>query len=108
MTTAFEFASAADNYQALSIGRVADPYAVYNSLSRVPRVRAAQAEPTPVTRVDTAEISGTSTLVAAALSDGELQTERIAALRQSIADGTYRISADVVAGSILKSGLNGW
>ena len=108
MTTAFEFASVADTYQSLSIGRVADPYSVYNSLGRASAAKVVPAVPAPVTWVDTADFSGTSAVVAAALSDGELQTERIAALRQSIADGTYRISADVLAGSILKAGLTGW
>ncbi len=103
MTTTFELASSIDSFQAFGISRVVDPYSVYNSLSRVQTVRSASVSGARAPVLDSADISGTSSLVAAALSNSDLRTERIAALRQSISNGSYRVSSSTVAGSIVES-----
>ena len=103
MTTTFELATSIDPFQAFGISRVVDPYSVYNSLSRIQPVRAASVSAVSGPPLDSADISGTSSLVAAALSNSELRTERIAALRQSISNGSYRLSSTTVAGSVVNS-----
>jgi flagellar biosynthesis anti-sigma factor FlgM len=55
--------------------------------------------------VDDAKLSSTASAVAQALSGGDVRTEKVAALQQSIAAGTYSASAPAVAAKVLSAML---
>ena len=60
----------------------------------------------PISKIgstDGAQLSSVSSLVSKASSIPDVRTEKVAALQQSIAAGTYNVSASDVAGSIINS-----
>jgi len=57
----------------------------------------------PVAAHDQADLSATGTVLARALSVSDVRFEKVAALQQAIASGTYRVSSDVLAGRLIES-----
>jgi negative regulator of flagellin synthesis FlgM len=55
---------------------------------------------------DTTSISSTSGLIAQALGGSDVRSDKVAALQQSIASGTYSVSASDVASKIVDSLLS--
>jgi flagellar biosynthesis anti-sigma factor FlgM len=55
--------------------------------------------------VDDARLSSAASAVAQALSGGDVRTEKVAALQQSIAAGTYSVSTPDVATKVLSAML---
>ena len=56
-----------------------------------------------ISSIDSAQVSGSSSLFNAAVSGSDVRTGKVASLQQSIADGTYNVSASDVASSIIAS-----
>jgi len=54
-------------------------------------------------RVDLTSLSATGGLVAQSLEGSDVRTEKVAALQQVIAGGTYNVSSSDVAGKIMQS-----
>jgi negative regulator of flagellin synthesis FlgM len=52
---------------------------------------------------DRANLSSTSSVLAQALSADDVRTEKVAALQQAIASGTYNVSSSEVAGKLIQS-----
>lgn len=63
--------------------------------------------PLAVQKTDQASLSATSNAIAQALStpgaDSDVRTEKIAALQQAIASGTYNVSSSDVADKLIQS-----
>lgn len=57
----------------------------------------------PVAAHDQADLSAMGTVLARALSISDVRWDKVTALRQSIANGTYRVSADALAGRLIES-----
>lgn len=56
--------------------------------------------------VDEATLSPTANMVAQALSGSDVRTDKVAALQQSIAAGTYNVSSSEVAAKVINALLN--
>jgi negative regulator of flagellin synthesis FlgM len=54
-------------------------------------------------RSDQASLSVTSNVIAQALSSDDVRTEKVAALQQAIASGTYNVSSSDIADKLIKS-----
>jgi flagellar biosynthesis anti-sigma factor FlgM len=52
---------------------------------------------------DTADLSGLGTLMAQAVSEPDVRMEKVAALRENIGNGTYKVSAMDVAVGLMAS-----
>lgn len=61
-------------------------------------VSAAHAQPT-----DKANLSSTSGMIAHALEGSDVRTDKVAALQQAIASGSYQVSSSQVAGKMIDS-----
>lgn len=55
------------------------------------------------TKADEATLSTTSGLIAQSLEGSDVRTEKVEALRQAIADGSYKVSSGEVADKIIHS-----
>lgn len=53
--------------------------------------------------VDQASLSSTAALVAQALSESDVRTDKVASLQQSIAAGTYNVPASAVADKLMSA-----
>ena len=56
--------------------------------------------------VDQANVSSAASVVAQGLSGSDVRTDKVAALQQSIAAGTYSVPASDVAGKVMSALLN--
>jgi len=56
--------------------------------------------------VDQATLSTTASVVAQALTGSDVRADKVAALQQSIAAGTYNVPSSDVAGKVLSAMLN--
>ena len=52
---------------------------------------------------DQAELSATGTVLARALGVSDVRWDKVTAIRQAIAEGTYHVSAEAVAGRLIES-----
>lgn len=59
--------------------------------------------PTNAISADHANLSVTSNLLAQALSGDDVRTEKVAALQQAIASGTYNVSSSDVADKLIQT-----
>lgn len=62
-----------------------------------------QAAAAPAGQVDQASLSSTSGVIAHALEGSDVRTEKVAALQQAIASGSYSVSSSDVAGKMVDS-----
>jgi len=58
------------------------------------------------TRTDEARLSSTGGLIAQALEGSDVRTDKVAALQQAIASGTYNVSSSDVAEKMIRSLLD--
>jgi negative regulator of flagellin synthesis FlgM len=56
--------------------------------------------------VDEATLSSAASIVAQSLTGSDVRTDKIAALQQSIAAGTYNVASSDVAGKVLSALMN--
>ncbi len=57
----------------------------------------------PIAAHDQAPLSVTGTVLARTLSLSDVRFDKVAALQQAIASGTYRVSSDELAGRLIES-----
>jgi len=55
------------------------------------------------TKVDQASLSTTSGILAQSLEGSDVRTDKVEALRQAIADGSYQVPSSEVAGKMIQS-----
>lgn len=65
--------------------------------------RSNPAAPAAEAPIDPAKLSGLGGALAKALAQSDVRMDKVAALRQAIADGTYNVSASDVAAKIMGS-----
>ena len=86
------------------------------AVKQVNKAEAAKSQPSAVANADHAgstavthsrpdhtSLSSASSLIAAALKGSDVRGEKVAALQQQIANGTYHVPASAVAGKIVDS-----